>query len=87
MMILTTLGKRRIRGDLIETYKILTRKVDYAGNVFKVGRSGSNIMSKINTNVKNYICRLRQSFLPDRIKNYLNKLPAYVKVSGSVTKF
>ena len=69
--------------DLIETYQILTRKVDYAGNVFNVGRSGS----KINTNVQNDICRLRQSFLSDRIKNYWNKLPAYVKFSGSVTSF
>ena len=85
IMNLTTLGERRIRGDLIETHKIITRKVDYAGNVFKVGRSGSNIVSKINTNVKNDICRLRQSFLPNRIKNYWNKLPAYVKFSGSVT--
>ena len=30
---------------------------------------------------------MRQSFLPDRIKNYWNKLPAYVKLSGSVTSF
>ena len=43
IMNLTTLGERRIRGDLIETYKILTRKVDDAGNVFKVGRSGGNL--------------------------------------------
>ena len=33
-MNLTTLGERRIRGDLIETYKILARKVDHAENVF-----------------------------------------------------
>ena len=42
-------------------------------------------MNKINTNVKNDIFRLRQSFLPDRIKNYWNKLPANVKFSRSVT--
>ena len=46
-----------------------------------------NIVSKINNYVKNDICRLRQSFLPDRIKNYWNKLPAYNKFSGSVTSF
>ena len=57
-MNLTTLGEIRIRGDLIETYKILTRKVDYAENVFKLGRSVSNIVSKINTNVRNDICRI-----------------------------
>ena len=79
-MNLTTLGERRIREDLIENYKISTGKVDYARKVFKVGRSGSNIVSKINTHVKNDIRRLRQPFIPDRIKNYWNKLPTYVKI-------
>ena len=42
---LTTLGEKRIRGDLIETFKMLTGKVDYGSNVFKLGRSGSNIVN------------------------------------------
>ena len=49
------MGERRICGDLIETDKILTEKVDYAGNVFKVDRSGCNTVSKINSNVKNVL--------------------------------
>ena len=36
-MSLTTLGERRLRGDLIETFKIVTGKVEYGKNVFKLG--------------------------------------------------
>ena len=33
IMNLTILGERRIRGDLIETFKIVTNNVEYARNV------------------------------------------------------
>ena len=36
LMNLTTLGERRVRGDLIETYKIVTGKVNYGKNIFKM---------------------------------------------------
>ena len=86
---LTTLGERRLRGDLIETFKMVTGKVEYGKDIFKLSRSGSNIVSKINnsSNIANSINRLRKSFLPERIRNYYNNLPAYVKSSDSVLDF
>ena len=77
-------GERRIRGDLLETFKMVTGKVDYGNNVFKLSISCSNIVSKINNCVKNNICKMRKSFLPERIRNYWNNLPAYVKLLDSV---
>ena len=85
---LTTLGERRIRGDLIETYKMVNGIVDYGKNVFKVSRSGSNIVSKVNTSCSDKaILKLRSSFLPERVRNYWNKLPMYVKNSINVNIF
>ena len=43
---LTTLAERRLRGDLIETFKIVNGLVDYGENIFRLSRSGSNIVSK-----------------------------------------
>ena len=43
---LTTLTERRIRGDLIETYKIVNGLVDYGENIFKQSRCGSFIVIK-----------------------------------------
>lgn len=86
-MNLTTLGERRIRGDLIETFKMITGKVDYGKNVFKLSRSGRNIVSKLNSNIDSSIYKLRKSFLPDKIKSYWNCLPHYVKSSENVLDF
>ena len=85
---LTTLAERRIRGDLIETFKIVSNLVEYGTDIFNMSRSGSNIVSNINFNVEN--CRvknLRKAFLPERVLPYWNALPVYVKNSYSVTNF
>ena len=89
-MKLTTLAERRIRGDLIETFKIVNELVDYGQNVFGLSRSGRNIVSKsynsdrcVNPEVK----KLRSNFIPERVKLYWNGLPAYVKNSVSVNLF
>ena len=86
-MNLTTLGERRIRGDLIETFKVVTGKVKYGQDIFKLSRSGHNIISKINNSVAREICKIRKSFLPERIRNYWNNLPLYVKMSENVLDF
>ena len=82
-MKLTTLGERRIRGDLIETFKIVNGIVEYGKNIFRLSRSNRNIIRKtnVNYNAKNsaIICKLRSSFLPERVRNYWNNLPNYVK--------
>ena len=87
-MNLTTLGERRIRGDLIETFKMVNGIVDYGKNVFRLSRSGNNIISKLKLSCNNRkISNLRSSFLPDRIKNYWNRLPKFVKLSKTVNEF
>ena len=85
---LTTLAERRIRGDLIETFKIFSNLVDYGSNIFKASRSGSNIVSRINlaidnSNVKN----IRKTFLSERVLPFWNALPISVKNSSSVNDF
>ena len=80
-MNLTTLGERRIRRDLIKTLKVVTGKVKYGQDIFKLSRSGNNIISKINNSVAREICKIRKSFLPERIRNYWNNLLLNVKLS------
>ena len=89
LCLLERMGERRIRGDLIETFKILNGIVDYGKGVFKISRSGRNIISRIDYSKRNCkpIDKLRSSFLPDRIKNYWNNLPSYVKNSKNVNNF
>ena len=41
----TTLDERRVRGYLIETFKIVNNVVDYGHDIFVLGRSGRNIVS------------------------------------------
>ena len=47
ILTLTTLAERRMRGDLIEAFKIIRGFVDYGQNLFKLSVSGLNILSKI----------------------------------------
>lgn len=85
---LTTLAERRIRGDLIETYKAASGNSDYSSKMFCFGRSGLNLISNSrcysgSTKVKN----LHKSFLPERIIPYWNRLPVEVKTADSVLNF
>ena len=76
------MAERRIRGDLIETFKIVTGLVNYGQNMFRVSRSGCNLVSK---GIK--VSRARQDFFGERVIQYWNLLPAYVKESPSVDSF
>ena len=85
---LTTLAERRIRGDLVETFKAASGLTQYGEDIFCFGRSGMNLVSNSrctngNTKVKN----LQRSFLPERVIPYWNKLPSEVKNSESVLSF
>ena len=85
---LTTLAERRVRGDLIETFKIISGLVEYGSDLFNVSRSGSNIVSKVKCGVETTKFRnLRKSFLPERVIYYWNALPVDVKNSFSVSSF
>ena len=85
---LTTLAERRIRGDLIETFKIVSGLVDYGKSVFNLSRSGYNIVSKISYKGESLkVGKLRNSFIPERVKSYWNTLPIAVKTSPNVDMF
>ncbi len=78
---LTTLLERRMRGDLIETFKIFRGLVNYGKNQFIFSRSGYNIIkSKLTSGVRN-------SSLPNRVANYWNKIPDHIKDSQTVCSF
>ena len=84
---LTTLAERRIRGDLIETYRIMNGIVEYGQDIFNVSRSGSNIISKLRCDSNNSVKKLRTSFISERVKIFWNSLPVSVKTSSSVEMF
>ena len=86
---LTTLAERRIRGDLIETFKIVSGLVEYGSDIFNISRSGMNIVSKIKCNIKSskLLRNLRKTFLSERVIPYWNALPVEVKNSYSVNSF
>ncbi|KAL5264694.1 hypothetical protein ACHWQZ_G005690 [Mnemiopsis leidyi] len=89
---LTTLAERRIRGDLIEAFKATSGLTDYGSGLFKLSRSGRNLVSsnrccKSVTKVKNS----KGSFLPERVIPFWNKLPQEealcYKVSCEITLY
>ena len=79
---LTTLAERRVRGDLIETFKIVNNVVDYGHDIFVLGRSGRNIVS---CGLK--VSCFRKKFFSERVIQYWNVLPNFVKLSSSVNAF
>ena len=85
---LTTLAERRIRGDLIETFKAVNGLADYDTSMFNLSRSGANLVSSSRCNRGSTKVRnLQRSFLPERVIPYWNKLPSDVKNSDSVATF
>ena len=84
---LTTLAERRVRGDLIETFKIMNNVVSYCPNIFEIGYSGLNLLSKPVNCSNNSINKCLNSYLSRRIHKYWNKLPLYCKNATSVDLF
>ena len=85
---LTTLAERRIRGDLIETFKAC-KEFSSLGHIFNDGRSRMNLKSNFssNFNVSSKVNKLKRNFLTERVIKYWNKLPLEVKDSESVNSF
>ena len=77
MLQLTTLLERRMRVDLIETFKIISGKVDYGQTLCRVSRSGGNILED----------KRSDRILSNRVANYWNKVPQSVKDAGTVSTF
>ena len=84
---LTTLAERRIRGDLIEVYKIVNGMVEYGKDLFRMSRSGDKIISMPSKNKDKLVCKIADSFISERVISFWNKLPKYVKFSESVNDF
>ena len=80
---LTTLLERRARGDIIEAYRIISGIANYGNNLFRMSRSGMNILIdgcfKTNSNASYFFSR--------RVAGYWNKIPAHVKTAPSVNIF
>ena len=74
---LTTLLERRMRGDIIETFKIISGKVDYGKEIFRLSRSKANILKD----------GRGDHFLSNRVANYWNKIPGYIKEANTVSTF
>ena len=84
---LTTLAERRLRGDLIETFKILNGLVTYGQNCFNRSRYGLKLINGTSITSDNSINNLLKSFMPNRIIKYWNLLPNNVKMSADVNSF
>ena len=84
---LTTLAERRMRGDLIETFKIVKGISSYGKNMFNISRSGQNIISRANNSNPTRIYNLRKNFITERVIKYWNKLPSFVKDSDNILNF
>ena len=90
---LPCLKYRRIRGDLIEVYKIITGSYDehILKNILKTkedsgvrhSRRGHNFMLKTQT----YKTKYRKNFFSLRITNIWNKLPHHVVNASSLNSF
>ena len=77
---LTTLLERRMRGDLIETFKILNGHNNYGIDFFNLSSRTNNLIArpgKIN----------RFNFITERVLHFWNKLPQYVKDKDSINSF
>ena len=77
---LTTLLERRMRGDLIETFKILQGFNNYGKQFFNLSERTGNLVSR-ERRLSNI------DFFGQRVMNYWNKLPEHVKDKTSVNSF
>ena len=77
---LTTLLERRMRGDLIETFKILNGLNNYGSSFYKKSARTNNLIARS--------AKLTSlDFFSERVVKYWNKLPEYVKTKDSVNSF
>lgn len=78
---LTTLLERRARGDLIETFRIVSGVANYGSNLFTMSHSGLKLINRGPST------SISQGFFSRRVVKYWNKLPNYVKMASSVNSF
>jgi hypothetical protein len=81
---LTTLLERRMRGDFIETFKILNGFTNYGTEFFNVSPRTGNLVAREISKTKS---TKQLDFFSNRVIHYWNKLPLNVKNSTSVNNF
>ena len=81
---LTTLLERRMRGDLIETFKIINGISKYGNEFFNISERTGNLLSRQISKTKS---TKQLDFFSNRVIYYWNKLPTYVKNSVSINSF
>ena len=82
---LTTLLEPRMRGDLIETYKIINGFVNYGHNIF-----GTNTAYRTRNHfnfTSHRPLRSAHDFFNNRVIKYWNQLPLRVRNSSSINAF
>ena len=86
---LTTLEKRRLRGDLIETYKILTGKEDINyGHFFTLESSDYDLRGHQLKRYKHHNrLNVRKFFFTQRVISAWNSLPSFIVDASSVNSF
>ena len=77
---MTTLLERRMRGDLIETFKILNGFSNYGQTLFSKSSRTGNLIYRSSKNKTT-------DFFSERVIKYWNKLPELVKNKDSVNGF
>lgn len=81
---LTTLLERRMRGDLIETFKILAGKNNYGNDFFNLSPRTGNLISRP---ISKTTSTKQLDFFSNRVIKYWNKLPSNIRNSTSVNNF
>ena len=81
---LTTLLERRMRGDLIETFKIINGFVNYGHNMF--GTTTTYQTRNVNV-TSHHPLRSAHDVLNNRVIKYWNQLPLRVRNSTSINDF
>jgi len=86
---LTTLETRRKRGDLIETYNILSGKENIESNkFFELSNNAHNFRGhSMKISVKRYRLNVRKFFFSQRVIAHWNSLPEYVVTAPSTNTF
>ena len=85
---LTTLEKRRVRGDMIQVYKLITKvdKVNYS-KFFTLSEGGRTRGHKFKLSKKRTRLNLRKNFFSQRVVNTWNRLPNRVVNASNVNAF
>ena len=89
---LTTLQERRIRGDMIQTWKILHQHDDMDPSIFDIYKGdctqGTRLADcDLNIKLKHVNSDIRSNFFSVRVANQWNRLPSELKEEWTLNRF